>query len=38
MNCLLKPVIEDNVEGMFIVSRRWGKRIKQLFDDSMGIR
>jgi len=38
MNRLLKPVVEDNVEGMVIASRRRGRRIKQLLHDSMGMR
>jgi hypothetical protein len=32
-NCILKHVIEGNVEGRIEVTRRRGKRRKQLLDD-----
>ena len=33
MNCLLKHVIEGNVEGRIEVTGRRGRRCKQLLDD-----
>jgi hypothetical protein len=32
-NCLLKQVIEGKIEGRLEVTRRWGRRRKQLLDD-----
>jgi hypothetical protein len=32
-NCLLKHVIEKNVEGRVEMTGRWGRRHKQLLDD-----
>jgi len=32
-NCLLKQIIEGNIEGRIEVTRRKGRRPKQLLDD-----
>jgi hypothetical protein len=33
MNCLLKPIIEGNIEGGIEVTGRQGRKCKQLLDD-----
>jgi hypothetical protein len=32
-NCLIKHVIEGKLEGWIEMTRRWGRRCKQLLDD-----
>jgi hypothetical protein len=38
MNCLLKRIIEGNIEGRVEVAGRQGRRRKHLMDDLKGIR
>jgi hypothetical protein len=38
MNCLLKRIIEENIEGRVEVAGRQGRRRKHLMDELKGIR